>query len=352
MKIAITADVHLKSGAPERLANFAAVLSLLGKKGISTLIVAGDLLDESHKGEAQLDGLLKKHPKVELLVIPGNHDPRINGAMFAAPNISVFTEPQLKQLGGMPFLFLPYREGKTMGEALESSGLAGELKGKWALVSHGDYGRVRRLESGDEGGYYPLTRADLDRFRPSRVLLGHIHAPNELGSEVVFPGSPYPLDINETGQRRLLLLDTKSGGLSEERLLSPPLYAQAEIFVYPCADEAALVEGQLSALLAALEKEYSGGVLAGKLTLRLAACGFSRAREEVARFMGEFLEGKGITLEGEDTIRDLKTCEDTGIAELARKVSERVGKMKIGHGGGDALRREVLKRSYEIIYGR
>ena len=96
MKIAITADVHLKTGQeyPERYNALKDVLDVLVREDIHILIVAGDLFDMGSQNYAVFDELCrdKKYAGIDFHVIPGNHDSAIGQKYFTAPNIRIYSE--------------------------------------------------------------------------------------------------------------------------------------------------------------------------------------------------------------------------------------------------------------------
>ncbi|MBN2586205.1 MAG: metallophosphoesterase, partial [Candidatus Fermentibacteraceae bacterium] len=80
MKLAVTADVHLcRDGAhPERLEALQSILGTIESKAVDTLVVAGDLFDESCSSYSGFEQACRQHPGISVHVIPGNHDPDIS----------------------------------------------------------------------------------------------------------------------------------------------------------------------------------------------------------------------------------------------------------------------------------
>ena len=74
MKIAITADLHLTSREqrPERFEALENILADLHAQEIDTLIIAGDLFDQSRQNYAEFEQLCRKpeHTNLNLYVIP------------------------------------------------------------------------------------------------------------------------------------------------------------------------------------------------------------------------------------------------------------------------------------------
>jgi len=152
MKIAITSDLHLKTGAgdalkiqaqkkgqtsaktqlqnPERFNALKNILERLLQKNVRHLIIAGDLFDAESQNYSIFDRLCmeEEYRGINFYIIPGNHDPAIDPKYFTAENIKVFNQPKIVTFGDskVKFFFVPYMHGKSMGEVIASySGKSG-----------------------------------------------------------------------------------------------------------------------------------------------------------------------------------------------------------------------------------
>jgi calcineurin-like phosphoesterase family protein len=168
MKIAITADVHLRTREehPERYNALENIIEQIEAENIETLIIAGDLFDKDSRSYTDFEKLCKKHGGVQLHIIPGNHDPVISEKGIVGENIHIYTAPITSEIDSTTFLFLPYEEKANMGEKIAE--VENEIKEeKWVLVAHGDYyGGARQTNPLEPGTYMPLSRKDLERFNP------------------------------------------------------------------------------------------------------------------------------------------------------------------------------------------
>jgi len=348
MRVAITADLHLRETHPERLENLEVLIAQLLSQGIHILIIAGDLCDWADRSYAQVDSLADRFPHLHLLIIPGNHDSELKREVFASANIQVFSRPTLKRIDHRPILFLPYRDGSTMGEVIATSEVSGHLKAhQWVLISHGDFAAPRRDVNGREQGYFPLTREDLTRFQPARVILGHIHAPSGLDEEVVSPGSPYPINADEYGQRRILILDTDTAALQELYLEHPPVYLRSEIWVLPDGREEEQIRTQLTNQLLDWEK---GSAFSKVPVLHMGVKGYTSSRRNIQRSIETFLSEKQIPCGAVD-LENLQISDNEDLAILASKVRERVTRLKLKDEEGERLRAAVLEKALKIVYG-
>jgi DNA repair exonuclease SbcCD nuclease subunit len=344
MRIAVTADLHLRESNPERLENLQVLLRQLQSRRIRSLIIAGDLFDGFDNSYAGFDALAGRFPDFHMFVIPGNHDPDLGQQHFASGNVQVFSKPTLKPIDQRPFLFLPYREGSTIGETISGLPDAERLRTlPWILVSHGDFTAPRPKDSGDERGYFPLTREDLARFKPARVLLGHIHAPNSTTDAVLNPGSPYPVTSDEYGQRRVLILETKSGAVAGLPLSHPPVQVRVELFLIPDGREGEQIRSQLQSALAEQGEPE-------KLVVQVVLKGYSASRRRAREFVEELLRKEKIYCAGID-LESLRVNDQENLATLAGAVRKRVKQLELKYEAAEELRRAVLEKALDIVYG-
>jgi DNA repair exonuclease SbcCD nuclease subunit len=348
MRVAITADLHLRETHPERLESFEILVDQLLSQGIRILIIAGDLFDSVDRSYAQVDSLAGRFPHLHLLIIPGNHDSQLKREVFASANIQIFSQPTVKRIDHRSILFLPYTEGSTMGEVIATSDLSRHLKARqWVLISHGDFSAPRRDANGRERGYFPLTREDLVRFQPARVILGHIHAPSGVDEEAVSPGSPYPITADEYGRRRILIFDTDTAALQELHLEHPPVYLRSEILVLPDGREEEQIRTQLSEQLLNWEK---ASTFSKELVLHVGVKGYTSSRRNVQRSIENFLSEKQITC-GTVDLESLQINDNEDLATVAKTVRERVSRLKLKEEDGESLRAAVLEKALKIVYG-
>ena len=349
MRIAVTADLHLRESNPERLQNLEILVETLVSEGIGVLVIAGDLFDTADGSYGRLDALAERFQRMQLLIVPGNHDASLRPAMFGSANIQVFTQPTLKRIGGRLFLFLPYREGSTMGETITALRETERLKAHpWILVSHGDFSAPRPLQSGGERGYFPLTRDDLARFQPARAILGHIHAPNAVTESVVYPGSPYPVTSDEYGRRRVLILDTGSAAISELPLEHAPELVRAEIFLIPDGREQEQISAQLLRILE--EPGSRSGKHGGERIVRVILKGYTGSRRGLKSFVEKVLAARSVRCGGVD-LETLRISDEQRLAAVAQNVRQKVDRLELDYQGSEELRRTVLERALEMLYG-
>lgn len=354
MKIAVTADVHLTSAAehPERYHALENILAQMKEEGVDRLIVAGDLFDRSLRNYAEFEALCRRpeYRGVRFLLLPGNHDPGLRREAFAADNVEVFSSgPRVAAWvpEGPAFAFVPYEAGASMGEKLGV--LARELEpDNWVLVGHGDYGAGRRPPNPYEPGVYmPLTRADIEQFRPADVFLGHIHQPP--ASDVVrYPGSPCGLNINETGRRRFLLYDTQTRRVETRSVETDVIWFNESFVLIPVADEADRLEREI-------KRRVRGWGLspadAAKVRVRVRAGGYALDKAAACAALRRGFEGYAFHDEAGPDASELNAAGDDQRRVLAEKTRAAIDELPWADGGDEPDRDRILSSALALIYG-
>ena len=350
MKVAITADLHLtdESGHPARFKTLRRLLKQCANLDVDTLIIAGDLFDRRMQDFADFESVYQeaRPPELEVLALPGNHDLDLAPGALAVPGLRVIEEVELFQLGdAFNLLLVPYKPETTMGERL--SEYQGQLApGSWGLVSHADWvGGHRKPEADEPGVYMPLTRADLIRFQPAYCVLGHLHVPISQ-PPIYTPGSPCPLDITETGFRRMLILN------SEDRSVKSATVDSARI----CFDERIVVlpmENSIDRFTLQLEEMIKGWELPpdceGRIQLRLKVAGYVKDRAGLLEAAQERL-AKYELYPGSPDLSDLHLAGDVDRAEIAQRVEEVIHNLGFERSPFDPSDQEILEEALTLIY--
>ena len=352
MKIAITADVHLtnREKHPERFHAFENILDQLVEKDIHILIVAGDLFDVTCDTPGDLEYIIKKdkYSKIEIIIIPGNHDPMISPGTFSLSNIQYLTTPrQIQWDDSMPFFFVPYKAGKSMGEILveNTAGLEPEA---WVLVGHGDWLSGTSLKNNYEDGMYmPLSRRDLLLYKPLKVFLGHIHAKMD-SANVHYPGSPCALDPTEIGYRSFLVFDTKNRRVTRENIETDFLFFDEQITVLPLDDE----ESYIRNLLTSKMREWNiPQNHVSKVRIRIKVRGYSKDRQKLAWVIRDCLKDYQFADANQPDLSQLKVSTDLMQQTIAKLVKQKIDDLELNPKPGEADRDEILLAALNIIYG-
>ena len=350
MRIAVTADAHLRRGSerPERFNAVENVFKQTVDGGIENLIIAGDLFDKDFQDYSEFESLCKKYPALQLHIIPGNHDPAISEKSITGDNVHIYSEPTIREFDSVKFLFVPYEKDAKMGEAV--AGKQSDIAGvPWVLVGHGDFfGGVKEPNPLETGTYMPLSRSDLGRFKPKTVFLGHIHKPHDPVSGVTYVGSPCGLDISESGPRRFLIYDT-SDGISQSRAINTDvLYFSKSFLVLPRESEVAQLEQEISTWIESWGIDSSDRQ---KVCIRVEAKGYAKDRGAILQALKVGFDEFTYFKDEGPKIEQLLGVSDDQLEDLAEHVIQRIGELDWPFGGDEPTREQVGLAALSVIYG-
>lgn len=352
MKIAITADLHLRSREqrPERFAALENIFVQLRAAQVQTLIIAGDLFDAQFDNFAEFESLCRQpeNRAVQVLIIPGNHDPNLSQAAFTTENVRVFSQPELitPDSTGASFLLIPYRDGRGMGDVL--SAFQGQLqRRRWVLVGHGDWmGNARAAKTYETGVYMPLSQRELDIYEPARAFLGHIHAPSD-GPIVWYPGSPCGMDISETGRRRFLAYDPASNNVAPHPVDTQTIYFNRTFTVYPVEDETAALTGMLQSWMSTWDLAPGEK---SKVRARVRLNGYATDKNLLRQAVLSTLEG--CQFESEPDLAEVSVTTDIRRGQVLDLVMKKIAGLGYPDGPDEPDRDAVQLAAIKRVYGR
>lgn len=354
MKIGITADLHLTSreNHPDRNNTFINILQQCKEQKVEQLVIAGDLFDRSLANHNEFEDICKasEFSSIQVLIIPGNHDPDISNTQIITDNVRIFDQPGWYKFDqGWEALFVPYRDSKVMGQIIEEQ-INNWGGGQWVLIGHGDWSENLNEINLYEGGkvYMPLTRKDVEIFKPGLVFLGHIHAPKQMGN-LYYAGSPCPIDASETGYRRFLTLDTKTSEIDSVRVINEVLYFNADLLIMPVEDETEFVRQQIEAC----KQEWK--IDAGELNqakIRVSFYGYSNNRQNLIKTIKT--EFRGFEFLQEPDLSQVYIADDVERNSLIRKFKEELVHVDYPpiNTENEPSERDVLLKAMLLIYGR
>lgn len=350
MKIAVTADAHLRSGTerPERYHALKNVFAKTVAAGIDTLIIAGDLFDKDFQEYSEFESLCRDHPSVQVHIIPGNHDPSISEKSIVGDNVRIYTEPEILELDSLPFLFVPYEEKAKMGEKIAQREHAIDGK-EWVLVGHGDfYGGVKELNPMEPGTYMPLSRKDVERFGPRTVFLGHIHKPHSPANDVHYVGSPCGLGVSETGYRKFLVYDTADGSIEDRVIETDVLYFTETFFVLPRGNEVPLLEEEIAKRIESWKIAASDH---SKVQVRVAASGYAKDRSAVLEALERGFAAFAYYKDEPPTIENLSVSSGDQLEAISERTMKLIEELEWSFGGDEPTREQVELAALSVIYG-
>ncbi len=329
MKIAITADIHLQTEKtyPERYNALVNILDQMIAENIDNIIIAGDLFDTRTQNYTVFDELCKKkkYKKIKFYVIPGNHDPVISPKYFTADNIKIINSPKILSIEETPIncFFIPYILDKSMGEIIAE--YKETLPETWVLIGHGDYlSGIRDINPYEPGIYMPLSRKDIEYYEPSRVILGHTHKGINLG-KVYFPGSPCGIDINETGKRSFLVIDTDNLDITSRAVDTDCIFYNETLVTLPTESEFDYIRNKI---LEMINKWNLSKDEISKVRIRLKIKGYTSSKKKLEKVIKETL--KDFTYydkEGPD-LTAVSVFDDPERISIVERVKEVVDKLE------------------------
>jgi len=350
MKIAITGDVHLtqRKNHPERYNALENILSQMIEDKIDTLIIAGDLFDDESQNYSEFDEFCKqnKYSTIKFYIIPGNHDPLLTHQHFTAINIEVINKSRIIKLGEhlVDFLFVPYMPDKTMGEEIAIH--KDQLHDRWVLIGHGDYmGGMRDLNPYEPGIYMPLTRNEIGYYKPVKVILGHVHKSIELG-KVYYTGSPCGMDINETGEKRFLIIDTKNLDIISKTIDTDYIFFNETLIMLPTEDEISYIEDKINVLIknwGLKENEIP------KARIRLKVKGYTSDRNQLQTVIKEALAKFTFYNEEEPDLTEVSLFNDPERIQIVEEVKKEIEELVLNKGINQPGKDEILEQALHII---
>jgi DNA repair exonuclease SbcCD nuclease subunit len=197
------------------------------KKGINTIVFAGDLFQDRQKIHVIsyektfriIRHYCTQHPDLKVFLLVGNHDMWYNerwdvssvAPLEAIKNVKVIAQPCAVQVADDCTMdFLPYTKNP-----LEDVKTYFEKKNR-ILISHialdgatlnSLYGTKAEISVEFEGD---MTKVGIDTFNGwERVFLGHYHGAQKLNDVVEYIGSPLELNFGEAFQQKhIIILET------------------------------------------------------------------------------------------------------------------------------------------------
>lgn len=348
MKIAVTADVHLESReeCSERWNALANIIVQMLAEGINMLIIAGDLFDMESQNYSEFDEFCKQNNQIKFYIISGNHDSGISPKHFTAGNIKIFNEPKILPLGEPPlsFFFLPYIPDKSMGEIIAK--YKDTLSERWVLIGHGDYLEGSRLPNPYEPGIYmPLSRTDIEYYKPAKVVLGHIHKRMELG-KVFYAGTPCGLDINETGKRSFLIIDTNNLNITPKTVDTDYIFFNETLIALPTENEFDFIKNKIFDVVNRWnlnENEIS------KARIRLKVKGYTSDKRQLETVIKDTLRKIAFYNDEEPDLTEVAVFNDPERISIVEKVKEEVEKLEWNSRGDQTKKDDILEQALKIV---
>ena len=232
MKFIHVADFHFdspfvnlsdKEGLGElcRLAQrkaFKKVIEYAKGNKVDSLFISGDLYEQTYIRQTTIEyinNLFKEIPDTKIFIAPGNHDPYIKNSYYNKfnwnDNVKIFTnkiekvETSEADIYGYGFNDFYCNDTKIEELKIENKDKAN------ILVIHADLDASKSQEK----VYNPISKKALEEKGFDYIALGHIHKP-DFDSNIVYPGSAFPLGFDELGARGMIVGKIEKGTVEKE----------------------------------------------------------------------------------------------------------------------------------------
>lgn len=346
MKIAITADAHLTSyqETPERYNALRDIFEQAVSTSLDAVLISGDLFDKDFNNYTDFEKLANQFPKLNIWILPGNHDSGISSRSLVGRNLRIFEKVEIIK-DHISLLLVPYQSKSTMGEVIASQ-MEFLTPNHWALFGHGDWLEgIRTPNPLEPGTYMPLTRADLDRYQPARVFLGHIHARSD--GLIHYPGSPCGIDITETGERRFLVFDSSTGVVESRTVKTDVIYHIANLLILPVEDEAAYLRKLISA---EKNKWKVSKEDVARSKIRVKVQGYTQDKGALNEFLLDEFKGFSFYKDEAPNLSHVSTTFDLNKIKIAELVKEKIENLELNPSLDEPDRDQILIESLKLIF--
>jgi len=192
----------------------------------------------------------------------------------------------------------------------------------------------------------PLSRKDLERFKPRIVFLGHIHKALSQNN-VHYAGSPCGLDISETGRRRFLIYDTADGSIVSKDVATDILYFNESFVIVPTDDEVSILQQEIKKTIESWDIDPSDYP---KVCVRVKAKGYATDRGAILTALRNGFERfKYFKNEG-PKIDELMASSDRQLNAIAERTMKLIDETDWDFGGDEPVRGQVKTAALSVIY--
>ena len=197
---------HAERLRAQRLATLRAALDLARARSADAFLIAGDLFEDPLIPDALVEqtlGLFAEYPELPVCILPGNHDPAVNGPASlwsrrhfrdgALPgNVTVFREPGAHPLGITTLLVSPLRQKNSVHDpSLPLRDLARQQPADRVKIglTHGALAIPGKHQPND----FPIDPRAASRAGLDYLGVGHWHNWQVYDDDrLVMPGTPEP----------------------------------------------------------------------------------------------------------------------------------------------------------------
>ncbi len=176
------------------------LFSISKREKIDCIFLCGDIFNQDFITLSQLErlnSLFKTVSDTKIFIIFGNHDPYINDSKFKyikiPSNVFIFKEDKINSFNFEDYNIygISYKD-RMLNKNSYFDNLNLEYEKINILLLHGDF-------INENSNYMGLSLRDIKDLGFDYIALGHIHKPQILMENIIYPGSIEPLSFSETG---------------------------------------------------------------------------------------------------------------------------------------------------------
>lgn len=181
-------------------ASIESLFSYAKEKKLDCIFLCGDIFNENYVTLSileRLNSLFKTVPETKIFIIFGNHDPYSKISKFRylnlASNVFVFDEDNVKSFEFEDFNVygISYTD-RILNKSSYFEDIKLDRKKINILLLHTDILMPNF-------NYMNLNLSDIEHLGFDYIALGHIHKPQKVKENIIYPGSLEPLSFKETG---------------------------------------------------------------------------------------------------------------------------------------------------------
>lgn len=181
-------------------ASIESLFSYAKEKKVDCIFLCGDIFNENYVTLSileRLNSLFKTVPETKIFIIFGNHDPYSKISKFRylnlASNVFVFDEDNVKSFEFEDFNVygISYTD-RILNKSSYFEDIKLDRKKINILLLHTDILMPNF-------NYMNLNLSDIEHLGFDYIALGHIHKPQKVKENIIYPGSLEPLSFKETG---------------------------------------------------------------------------------------------------------------------------------------------------------
>jgi hypothetical protein len=168
-------------------------------------------------------------------------------------------------------------------------------------------------------------------------------------SNVYYPGSPCPIDITETGPRKILVFDTETSEVQFYTVDSPLLFANEEFVVLPGDIGLDRLKQQISTRIENWELNPGWNE---RVKVRVKVKGYTHDRSAVEELVRGSFAPFSFYDPDESIIDELNYSKDRDRAFLVEQFENWMGEADLPDGEDEPSHDDILIEALNIIYGR